>query len=130
MSNFKRKLPGALIIILTIEKSVQHLLSAIFFLIDVKGIGRPDIGPYFNFGNEVMAFLNLILFGAFTLGLLGRIRGADWALNLIGGFAALDILLEIMFHGFFYLTVSVVVSTIVLIALIYEKRSYPVLRAQ
>jgi hypothetical protein len=123
MGNFKRKLPDTLIIILTIEKSVQHPLSATFFLIDVKGIGRPDIGPYFNFSNEVMALLNLVLFGTFTLGLLGRIRRADWALNIIGGFTALDILLEIMFHGFFYLTVSVVVSTIVLIAIIYEKRS-------
>ena len=124
MGNFIRKLTGALILLLTIEKSIQHLLSALFFLTDVWGIGKPDIGPYFSFSDEAMALLNLILFCAFTLGLLGRIRQDAWALNLIGGLAALDILLEILFHGLFYITVSVVVSTLLLIAVNYERKDH------
>jgi hypothetical protein len=124
MGNFRRKLPDAMIIILTIEKSAQHLLSALFFLVDVPGIGKPDTGPVFHPSFEVMALLNIIFFGAFTLGLLGRIRQADWVLNLIGGFAALDILLEIAFHGLFFLTVSVVVSTLLLISIFYQRKNH------
>ena len=122
MSDFKRKLFEALITIFTAEKTVQHFLSALFFLVDIPGIGKPDTGPIFHLSYEVMALLNLVLFGAYILGLLGRIKHAKWALIVVGSMAVLDILLEIVFHGFFYITVSVIVSTLLLIVIIIYQR--------
>jgi hypothetical protein len=109
----------ALITLLTIEKTAQHLISAIAFIVDVPGVGKPDIGPYFTLSNEVMALLNLIYFALFLVGLLGEIRLSGWAFSMVGGLAAIDILFEVIFHGLFYLTVSVIVSTLLIIAIIY-----------
>lgn len=115
MSSTKKSPLEALIIVLTLEKSAQHLITALFFVVDVPGIGKPDIGSNFSISSEVMALLNLALFGAFILGLYGRIKDAGWALKLIWGSAALDIVLEFLFHGLFYITVSIVVSTLLII---------------
>ena len=71
--------------------------------------------------------LNFILFGAFILGLLGKIKHIKWALKLIGSLAALDILLEIIFHGFFYITVSVIISTLLIIVIIIYQRARAIL---
>ena len=127
MSNFKRKLIEALLIIFTTEKTIQHFLSALFFLVDIQGIGKPDTGPMFHPSYEVMAMLNFILLGAFILGLLGKIKHTKWALKLIGSSAALDILLEIIFHGFFYITVSVIISTLLIIVIIIIQRARAIL---
>ena len=86
MSSTKRSPLEALIIILTLEKSAQHLLTALFFVDDVPGIGKPDIGPNFNISSEVMALLNLVLFGTFFTGSLrqnqGRWMGVEAYLGL------------------------------------------------
>jgi len=118
MSDFGRKLLEALIIVFTMEKTVQHFLSALFFLVDIPGIGKPDTGPIFHLSYEVMALLNLILFGAFVLGLVWKIKHAKWALKFVGSLAALDILLEVVFHGFFFITVSVIISTLLIVVII------------
>jgi low temperature requirement protein LtrA len=112
----------AIITLLTIEKTAQHLISAIAFIVDVPGVGQPDIGPYFTLSNEVMASLSLIYFALFLVGLLGEIRRSGWAFSIVGGLAALDILLEVIFHGLFYVTVSVIVSTLLIVAIIYYRR--------
>ncbi len=117
------RLIWAIIVVLAAEKTAQHILSALFFLMDVPGVGRPDIGSVIVLGFEAMALLNFVLFGAFLTGLAGMIRNFGWALNLVGGLAALDILLEIVFHGLFYITVSVVVSTLLIIVIVFEKKS-------
>ena len=113
------RLIKATITILTIEKIGQHLLTAGFFLIDVPGIGKPDIGPFFNISDEVMALLNLILFGLFLLGFIGVQRKSRWGLDLVMELAALDIVLEVLFHGLFFITVSVLVSAILIVAIFY-----------
>jgi hypothetical protein len=123
MRDLGGRLSGALIAVLAAEKTAQHLLSALFFLVDVPGIGRPDTGSVIRLSFEAMALLNLVLFGAFLIGLVWNFRHSGWAVNLIGGLAALDVLLEIVFHGFFYITVSVVVSTLLIIIILSEKRS-------
>jgi hypothetical protein len=119
VSDRKGKPRETLVSILTFEKAAQHLLTALFFLVDIPGIGKPDIGPNISISYEAMALVNLLLFGAFSLGLLGKIWGAHWSLKMIGGLAAADILLEVLFHGFFYLTVSVLVSTLLIILVNY-----------
>jgi hypothetical protein len=117
------RLLKAVINILTIEKIGQHLLTAVFFLFDIPGIGKPDIGPFFSINDEVMALLNLALFGLFLLSIIGAQRNAGWSLDLVMELAALDIVLEVLFHGLFFITVSVLVSVILIVAIFFLRRS-------
>ncbi len=101
--------------ILTLEKILQHFFTALFFIINVPGIGKPDAG-HFNFlGNGVLAVLNIGMICGFVIGLRLKIKGIEMGCVVIGFFAALDIIFEFIFHGIFYITVSVLVSTILLI---------------
>ncbi|MGD8403922.1 MAG: hypothetical protein PVJ21_09690 [Anaerolineales bacterium] len=102
------------ILVLTIEKMLQHLLTALFFVVDIPGIGRPDIGPTFQFSDATMTVLNIIVFVLFGLGFWGRLRSQRWHRPLLVGLNVFDILAEFVFHGFFFITVSVIVSTILL----------------
>jgi len=110
------------IVLLTVEKLLQHLVTAVFFAVSIPGIGTPDIGPNFAIGNGTMAFLNVLYTCGFGLSLYGWQRARAWGLPLIVGLAALDIVLEFMFHGWFYITVSVIVSTaLILLAWRFRK---------
>lgn len=102
------------ILALTFEKMLQHLLTAVFFAFDIPGIGRPDIGSTFQLSDATMAFLNAIVFILFGLCFWGRVRGELWYRPLLVGLALFDILAEFVFHGFFYITVSVIVSVALL----------------
>ena len=103
------------ILVLTIEKMLQHLLTALFFLVAIPGIGRPDIGPTFQLSDATMAALNVIVFAMFGAGLWGRLKSKDWHRPLLVGVNVFDILAEFVFHGFFFITVSVIVSTVLLV---------------
>jgi hypothetical protein len=108
--------------VLTLEKIVQHSLSAVFFLFDVPGIGKPDVGSVFHLSYSVMAALNILMSVGFMFGFVGVVEMAGRGVWLVGGLAVLDVLLELVFHGFGYLTVSVVVS-LVLIGIILLQRN-------
>jgi hypothetical protein len=110
-----RKIIHIGILVLTIEKMLQHLLTALFFAVDIPGIGQPDIGPTFQFSDATMAALNIIVFVLFALGFWGRLRSQRWHRPLLVGLNVFDILAEFVFHGFFFITVSVIVSTILLV---------------
>jgi hypothetical protein len=113
---------NVLIYVLTAEKALQHLLTALFFLVYIPAIGTPDIGPTFNISNGVMAILNLGYFVLFVVGMAGKAKEQKWAIWLIVFLAALDIVLEFVFHGFFFITVSVIVSTILIVVSIVWRR--------
>jgi hypothetical protein len=100
------------ILVLTFEKMLQHLLTAAFFAVDIPGIGRPDIGPTFQLSDATMVALNIIVFVLFALGFWGRLRSQRWHRPLLVGLNVFDILAEFVFHGFFFITVSVIVSSI------------------
>jgi hypothetical protein len=102
------------ILLLTVEKMLQHLLTAVFFAFNIPGIGRPEIGPTFDLSDTTMVVLNLIVFILFGMGFWGRLRGNLWHRPLLVGLALFDILAEFIFHGFFYITISVIVSVILL----------------
>jgi hypothetical protein len=109
------------VIVLVIEKVIQHVLTAFFFLFETEGIGTPDIGPWIQLSDSVMAILNIVYASLFVLALL-LIRekltiGLDVALVL----AVLDIVFEFIFHGIGYITVSVVVATVMIILIEYWK---------
>lgn len=105
------------ILLLAFEKTLQHLLTALFFVVDIPGIGRLDIGPTFQFSATTMAVLNLIVFILFALGIWGRLRALQWHRPLLAGLAVFDIVAEFVFHGFFFITVSVIVATVLLVFL-------------
>ena len=111
----KHKVIHISILVLTFEKMLQHLLTAVFFVVDIPGIGRPDIGPTFQFSDATMAILNVIVFILFVLGFWGRLQNREWHRSLLIGLAVFDILAEFIFHGFFFITVSVIVSAVLLI---------------
>jgi hypothetical protein len=109
------------IILLTIEKMLQHLFTAVFFVVDIPGIGRPDIGPNFQFSDTTMAALNIIVFILFGASFWGRLQSKGWHRPLLVGLAVFDILAEFVFHGFFFITVSVIVSVILLVLIKLDK---------
>lgn len=112
-----RKVIHVGILALTLEKMLQHLLTAVFFAVDIPGIGRPDIGTTFQLSDVTMVFLNAIVFILFGLSFWGRLRLKQWYKPLLVGLAVFDILAEFVFHGFFYITVSVIVSAALLVFL-------------
>jgi len=103
------------ILALTVEKMLQHLLTAVFFLVDIPGISRPDIGSTFLFSDATMAMFNVIVFILFGASFWGRLRSKGWHRPLLVGLAVFDILAEFIFHGFFFITISVIVSAVLLI---------------
>lgn len=118
------KIIHIIIIILTFEKMLQHLLTAIFFIIYIPGIGTPEIGDNFVINNFIMAILNLIYFIFFGIGFIAKIKQIKWGIIIIMILAGLDIFLEFLFHGLFFITISVIVSAILIIAsIIYFKKT-------
>lgn len=118
------KILNIIIIILTIEKMIQHLLTALFFIIDIPGIGTPDIGDNFLINNITMSILNIIYFIIFGIGFIAKTKQIKWGILLIIIFAGLDIILEFLFHGLFFITISVIVSTMIIItSIIYFKKN-------
>lgn len=111
----KRRFYHISILLLTFEKVIQHLLTAIFFMVDIPGIGRPDIGPTFQLRDTTMAILNAGVCILFVIVLWSRLAGKGWHRSLLVSLALFDILAEIVFHGFFYITVSVIVSIALLV---------------
>ena len=109
------------IFLLTVEKMLQHLLTAFFFAFNIPGIGRPDIGPNFQWSNITLFLLNVIVLILFGLGLWGRLQNQGWHRSLLAWLALFDILAEFVFHGFFYITVSVIVAVVLLLLLQLER---------
>jgi hypothetical protein len=95
---------------LVFEKILQHGLTAIFFVFNIDGIGTPDIGNRIPLTDPVMAVLNLIVMGFFIWGFWDiwkcRIRGLRLAII----FSLFDIVAEFVFHGFVFITISVIVA--------------------
>jgi hypothetical protein len=111
-----------MIILFSVEKTLQHLITAVFFAIDIPGIGTPDIGPNFEISSQIMVVLNILYFGLFVIGLTGYIKQTQWGSALLIFLAALDILLEFLFHGFFFITISVIASTMLIITLLWFRK--------
>lgn len=118
MHETRKRILNVLIYLLTAEKAIQHLLTALFFLVHIPGIGTPDIGTTFQISNGIMAVLNLVYFAFFVVGIVGQAKRKKWAIWLILALAALDIVLEFVFHGFFFITISVIVSTILIVIIV------------
>jgi len=111
------KLVRAVLVILLVEKIIQHLFTAIAFIYDIPGIGTPDIGTRFEISNPVMATNNAVLVLLFGAAIWGIARDRRWAIILVFFLATFDIVAEFLFHGFFFITFSVIVSLVLIIVL-------------
>jgi hypothetical protein len=120
----KRKILNILLYLFTFEKALQHLFTGLFFIVNIPGIGTPDMGTNFQISNSLMALFNFVYFVFFVLGILGMIKKKNWATGLIIVLALLDIILEFIFHHFFFITVSVIASLIVIIISMLFWRDY------
>ena len=87
----KRRVIHIGILVLTFEKMLQHLLTAVFFVVDIPGIGRPDIGPTFQLSDATMVVLNVIVLILFGLGFWSRLQGKGWHRPLLISLAVFDI---------------------------------------
>lgn len=112
-----------IILVLSLEKVLQHLLTAVLFVVDVPGIGRPDIGPTFRIPAYAMAELNAVVGALFALGIFGSLLDKGWYRPLLVGLAAFDVLAEFVFHGTFRITVSVIVGVLLLLLVRVEVAS-------
>ena len=111
-----------IILILLVEKIAQHFLTALFFIHAIPGIGTPDIGSNFTFNNDAMAYFNITYGIFFVVAFNLFLKNNPYSLHLVVILSFLDIILEFLFHGIGYITVSVIICTI-LIILIYKEYS-------
>lgn len=95
---------------LVVEKILQHGLTALFFVIDIEGIGRPDIGNQILLSDPVMAVLNCIVMGFLVWGLWDIWKSRTRGLYLAIIFSLFDIIAEFVLHGFGFITISVIVA--------------------
>lgn len=106
----KQKIIFWIVLGLVVEKILQHGLTALFLIINIDGIGKPDIGNRIPLSDPVMAVLNCIVMGFFIWGFWDiwklRIRGLHLAIIL----SLFDIIAEFVFHGFVFITISVIVA--------------------
>jgi hypothetical protein len=62
-----------------------------------------------------MALSNSILVVLFGLSIFGVVQDKSWSKTLVIILAVFDIVAEFIFHGLFYITISVIVSAILII---------------
>ena len=99
---------------LAAEKILQHGLTALFFVINIDGIGKPDIGNQIPLSDPVMAVLNCIVMGFFILGFWDIWKLRTRGLYLVIILSLFDIIAEIVFHGFGFVTISVIVAILLI----------------
>ncbi len=106
------------VIALALEKILQHGLTALFFAVNIEGIGTPDVGTRIVLGNPIMAALNLVLMALFVWGCWDTWRLRSRGLGLLIALSVFDIVAEFVFHGFVLITVSVVVAVSLIVSVL------------
>jgi len=107
------------LIVLIIEKIIQHIVVTVAFFVNLQ-----DIASTVVVNPSVLMVLGAIVALLFMLALWGMINRKRWAVNLVIGLALFDIVGEFVAQGtlFIVITVSILVATIVLIlGLVYRK---------
>jgi hypothetical protein len=106
----KQKMIFWIVLALIVEKIFQHGFTAVSFVVNIDGIGKPDIGNPILLSDSVMVVLNCIVMGFFIWGFYDvwklRIKGLHLAIIL----SLFDIIAEFVFHGFGFITISVIVA--------------------
>jgi hypothetical protein len=109
-----------LLILLIIEKFIQHILVTIAFYINFENIGSTvAVNP------KILMILGAMVAGFYILSLWGIITQQKWAINLIIALALFDIIGEFAAQGKIgiMINVSFIVAIILLIlSLIYRRQ--------
>lgn len=113
---------ASVFIILSVEKILQHLITALLFVVEVKSLGKPDIGENIQINDATMAWFNLAFALLFGLGLFLFFKGNAYGYRLICWLAFADIVLEFIFHGIGFITISVIVSGILVLLGVFRKK--------
>lgn len=124
MKTKNNKLIQIILILLLVEKIVQHALTAMAFLIAIPGVGTPDIGTRLDISDPVMGVSNAVLAALFGCAIWGIVADERWSKTLILFLAVFDIAAEFIFHGLFFITFSVLGASILIILLL----KYPIVR--
>ncbi len=95
---------------LVAEKILQHGLTAILFVVNIDGIGKPDIGNRIPLSDPAMAVLNCVMMGFFVWAFLDIWKSRTRGLHLVIVLSLFDIVAEFVFHGVGLITVSVIVA--------------------
>lgn len=109
------------LIVLTIEKIIQHTTVTLAFYNNWNGIrSSVAVNP------DVLMLLGGVAAVLWLLGLWGMLRRRSWALGLLIGLAIFDMVGEFIAQGWLtiVITVSFVVATAILVlALIYRRQA-------
>lgn len=66
---------AGLFTVLSIEKVLQHLITGLVFVVEIEGIGKPNIGENLSVSDVNMALLNLTFILLLAAGILLFIKG-------------------------------------------------------
>ncbi len=113
---------AGLFVVLSIEKVFQHLLTSLMFVGAFGSVGKPDIGENIPVSNLNMALFNLIFALLFAAGVLLFIKANSYGKRIIFLMACVDIVLEFIFHGMWFITVSVLVSSAIILLVIFDRK--------
>jgi hypothetical protein len=112
---------AGLFVVLSIEKVLQHLLTGLIFVVDIQGIGKPDIGENIPVSDAKMALFNLAFALLFAAGVLLFIKGNSYGKRIIFLMACADIVLEFIFHGMWFITWSVLFSSAIILLVLFNR---------
>lgn len=118
MKTNNNKLIQVILILLLVEKVIQHGLTAMAFFIAIPGIGPPDIGTKLYISDPVMGVMNAVLVALFGCAIWGIAADKPWSKTLILSLAVFDIAVEFILHGLFFITFSVIGAAILIILLL------------
>ena len=110
------------LILLIIEKVIQHIFVTVAFFFDFK-----DIASTVAVNPAILMITGALVGILFLVSLWGMLTDKSWAINLVIGLALFDIVGEFVAQGKFYIvcTVSFLAAILLLIlSLIYKKREY------
>lgn len=114
-----------IVLALILEKTLQHGVTALLLVISINGIGRPDIGNLLPLGYAAVAVLNCVVMVLFILGFLYVWELRAVGLHIVIILSLFDIAAEFLIHGFAFVTLSVIVATmLILFSLILRKSGF------
>ncbi len=122
MKTKNNKLIQTILILLLVEKIIQHALTAMAFLIAIPRVRTPDIGTRLDISHPVMGVSNAALVSLFGCAIWGIAADKQWSKTLILFLAFIDIAAEFIFHGLFFITFSILGAAILIILLL----KYPI----
>ena len=116
----KRILISYLLIVLVMEKIVQHAFVSLAFLYDIGGVRSTVAVDY-----RALMISGAVLAILFAVGLLSLIQKKRWSLYLVTLLAVSDIIGEFIAQGtiFISITISIIVAIILLFLCIFRLRA-------